>query len=177
MNARKRILKAIAAVMGSVVLSACYAPSGADVGMQAAGSHAVSLPANNMREGQSLAAQEVGRALNAERTARGISPVVHSAALSRAAERHARDMVDSGVFSHSGSDGSTPRSRVRASGFGACLYAENIAWGQATVTDAMRGWMASPGHRANNLRRAVTHYGAAHAGERNYWVVVFANQC
>ncbi len=167
-----QVMKAFAVGFGMLGLSACNTSSGSVVSMQAAGAQVPGRITQHNR-----AAQEVGQSLNAIRAAHGVPPVVHSAALSAAAERHARDMARSGVFSHTGSDGSTPRSRVRASGFGACLYAENIAWGQATVEDAMRGWMASQGHRENNLRRAVTHYGAARAGERDYWVLVFANQC
>jgi uncharacterized protein YkwD len=42
------------------------------------------------------------------------------------------------------------------------IYGENLAWGmgeRATAQGIVRGWMASPGHRANLLRPGWTRIG------------------
>ncbi|PTX54125.1 uncharacterized protein YkwD [Litoreibacter ponti] len=115
---------------------------------------------------------ELGALLNAERTARGLPPLARDARLVAAAQAHATDMARTGRFSHTGSGGSQVSDRVQAQGFGYCYVAENIAQGQPSAAAAMASWMASPGHRRNNLSREARAFGAAR-GPGNHWVLVF----
>jgi uncharacterized protein YkwD len=62
-----------------------------------------------------------------------------------------------------------------ASGYQACVVAENIARGQGDIRSVMADWMTSPGHRANILNPQVTQYGFAGAG--SVWVLVVARPC
>ncbi|MDK1472166.1 CAP domain-containing protein [Streptomyces sp. 549] len=98
----------------------------------------------------SVAAQ-VLRLANSERAKAGCEPLKSEARLTSAAQKHTDLMARSGVLSHTGSDGSTLSSRVKAAGYPFSAVGENIARGQRTPEQVMDGWMRSPGHRANIL--------------------------
>jgi len=109
--------------------------------------------------------------INTVRAAEGRAPLAVSAALGRAALAHARDLARSGRFGHTGRDGSSVQDRVRREGYRHCFVAENIAKGQATPEDALRGWMASPAHRRNLLDPRAEAFGMARGAGR-VWVLV-----
>ncbi len=53
---------------------------------------------------------------------------------------------------------------------------ENIAKGQRTPAEVMKGWMNSPGHRANILSSSYTEIGVGYVTDSNgtaYWVQHF----
>lgn len=116
---------------------------------------------------------DVGSLLNVARAQNGLPALSPSPQLTAAAQAHVQDMVGKGFFSHIGSDNSRPSQRVRAQGYSFCYVAENIAQGQKTPAEVMTTWMASSGHRANNLSNEVTQYGTAR-GAGDLWVLVFA---
>ncbi|HLM09498.1 MAG TPA: CAP domain-containing protein [Thermoleophilaceae bacterium] len=106
--------------------------------------------------------------LNAERARRGLRSLRLDRRLSRAARRHATDMVGKGYFSHDSLDGSTFLERIRRTGYlddtRAWRAGENIAWGsgsRSTPRAIARAWMDSPGHRANILSRSFRDIGIA----------------
>jgi uncharacterized protein YkwD len=78
-----------------------------------------------------------------------------------AATRHSTDMVTKRFFSHTGSDGSSPGTRITRAGYAWRTYGENIAAGQRTVQAVVDGWMKSPGHCANIMNRTYRHVGLA----------------
>lgn len=95
--------------------------------------------------------------LNRERVRRHLAPLRRDRRLAIAARSHSRAMVARGVFSHDGPFGDVV-ARLRRAGYirggGGWAVGENIAWGGgplATPASIMRGWMGSPGHRANML--------------------------
>jgi len=117
--------------------------------------------------------------VNATRAQNGLPPLATSAHLNRAAAAHAADMARHDYYSHVSRNGANIRDRVQATGYGSCLRAENIAWGQPSAEVVTRLWINSPGHRANILNRKATHIGFA--GSRNpdgrydpLWVMVIA---
>lgn len=69
--------------------------------------------------------------------------------LEQAALRHSTDMATNDFFDHTGSDGSTMKERITATGYDWSVVAENIAAGHATVADVVAAWMGSPDHCAN----------------------------
>jgi uncharacterized protein YkwD len=87
---------------------------------------------------------------NAQRAAHGCAALRSDAKIAYAARVQSNYMARTGVFSHTGSGGSTFATRIRAQGYTAPL-AENIAWGYPTAAGVVSAWMASPGHRANIL--------------------------
>ncbi|CAN7292095.1 CAP domain-containing protein [Aminobacter sp. LjRoot7] len=100
--------------------------------------------------------------INAERAKVGAQPLAFDNDLSEAAENHDKWMLAADVFSHTGSGGSSPTTRMKAAGYtlsGSWATGENIAW---ATTRAPTGYvdevkllhtnlMNSSGHRANIL--------------------------
>ncbi len=120
------------------------------------------------------AAQDMGGAAqgqtNALRANAGLEPLSVSAALTRAAGGHARDMAQNDFFSHTGSDGSGIGDRARAAGYGFCFIAENIAQGQSSLDAVMTGWMNSTGHRINILSEGAREFALVREGDT--WVMM-----
>ena len=100
--------------------------------------------------------------INAERAKVGAQPLAFDNDLSEAAEGHDQWMLATDTFSHTGSGGSSPTTRMKAAGYtlsGSWATGENIAW---ATTRAPTGYvdevkllhtnlMNSSGHRANIL--------------------------
>lgn len=114
--------------------------------------------------------------INAERSANGRSVLTYDRRLEKAAQMHASDMANRGFFSHTGSDGSDVRHRLKRAGYKYCVAAENIAWGQKSRAGVMNGWMNSKGHRKNILNHKVKSVGLAEASG-GHWVMVLAAPC
>lgn len=113
----------------------------------------------------------VHAAINRHRQSRGCAPLVWSESGARAAQRHSEDMVRRRYFSHTSPDGTQPWDRMRAQGLGFSRAAENIAMNGGGPQEVVRGWIGSPGHRANIENCALTHTGVGVAGD--YWTQVF----
>jgi len=89
--------------------------------------------------------------VNAHRRAAGLRPLHAVDSLTRAAQRHARDMVRRGYFAHQRAGGPGLMARARAAGFRGSRVGEAIAWGcgtLATPATTVGNWLASPPHRA-----------------------------
>ncbi len=104
--------------------------------------------------------------LNQERAKRGLRKVKFNGRLSKAAARHARDMVRRHYFSHYSPSGSSFIHRIKRAGYlkrvRSWSAGENIAWGsggRATPGAIVRAWMNSPGHKANILNRRFREIG------------------
>jgi uncharacterized protein YkwD len=113
---------------------------------------------------------------NAERAAEGLAPLTVDALLTTAAQAHSDDMVARAFYSHTSPDGSQPWDRAAAAGSERRTIGENIACGQRSPAEVVRGWMNSPGHRANILKPDFTHIGIGLAGggtAGTYWTQLF----
>lgn len=104
-------------------------------------------------------------AVNEARAAHGLAPVTVSTALARAAASHTRDMLDRQYFDHASGPGGESFSRrvlhFFRPGSGGRL-GELLAWGTGTRGGAeatVRGWLASPPHRALLLSPTFTLIG------------------
>jgi uncharacterized protein YkwD len=109
--------------------------------------------------------------VNTIRAESGLSALSVNRELTQAAAAHARDLAETGAFSHTGSNGSSVGDRVRRQGYGFCFVAENIAKGQGSLEQVLNGWMASPGHRRNVLASQAREFGLVR-GPGNLWVMV-----
>ncbi|MGB3136665.1 MAG: CAP domain-containing protein [Nodosilinea sp.] len=120
-------------------------------------------------------AQELLQLVNAERRRVNAPPLTLSDKLLTAAQRHAQDMATSRRMSHTGSNGSSMRSRIDATEYSWSTIGENVAVGQPTAAAVMSAWMSSPGHRQNILNPAFTELGIGYASAqgRIYWAQVF----
>ena len=100
--------------------------------------------------------------VNEARAARGLPRLRPHRALTRAAGRHARDMVRRGFFEHRSPGGSTPYSRARRAGYRGASVGETIAFAvgpKATPAGTVRDWLRSGAHR-----RVLFGPGLRHAG-------------
>lgn len=107
-------------------------------------------------------AQHCGRSLMP-----AVAPLQLNPLLSDAALVHAQDMLRFDYFDHTGHDGSSPAARVAATGYRYRIVGENLAAGPETPQEAVRGWMASPGHCQNIMDDRFTELGVAFAANRN----------
>ena len=121
-------------------------------------------------------AEELLRLVNVERRRVNARPLALSPQLTAAAQRHSQDMATSRRMSHTGSDGSTMRSRIDDTQYRWSTIGENVAMGQPNAAAVMSAWMNSPGHRQNILNPAFTELGIGYAtgAGRPYWTQVFA---
>ena len=100
--------------------------------------------------------------LNSFRRAHGLKPLHQSAAMQAMAARHARSMAARHSMDHDGFFSQRGPHGARA---------ENVAWGCASESCAIKAWEDSWGHRANMLLSDVRSYGLASAGggRNRYW--------
>lgn len=77
--------------------------------------------------------------VNAERGSLGRAPLSPEARLWQSTEGHALWMSTTGVFSHTGSGGSTPGQRAQAAGYRFIALGETLAQGQPTPEEVIRG--------------------------------------
>lgn len=102
-------------------------------------------------------------------------------ALSQAAQSHAEDMARNDFFKHVSLDGRTFVDRISATSYRGDPAAENIASGQQTARQAVRGWMNSPPHCRNIMARSFDAIGLGFAFREDlrystpvtYWVQDF----
>lgn len=145
----------------------------------AAGSDRASVPVARAAGSVRSAERLIRQCANRERARAGLSPLVASPALGRAARLHARNMARWRFFDHDDPLGRDPSARLALfdttgvfAGAG-----ENIAGGYRSVAATCDGWMRSPGHR-DNILGDYTHVGGGYArggGFGRYYVQVFAS--
>lgn len=114
--------------------------------------------------------------VNAERARLGLRALAVDAKLSQVARLKSEDMRDKRYFAHQSPTYGSPFEMMRQFGITYRTAGENIAAGQRTPEEAMRGWMNSSGHRANILNSSFTHIGVGHAvggSYGNYWTQMF----
>lgn len=105
--------------------------------------------------------------INAERRERGLKPLRQNNRLAMAGKRHVRDMVRARYFAHDSRSGREFHERILRTGYARgrrATLGENLAWGTGSSASPRRivdGWMKSPGHRANILRRQFREIGIA----------------
>ncbi|MEV4671313.1 CAP domain-containing protein [Actinomadura sp. NPDC049382] len=99
---------------------------------------------------------------NAERAKEGCRPLRVDQRLVTAARKHSADMAANGYFDHTSRNGDSPWKRMEDAGY-TSPGAENIAKGYPTAAAVVKGWMNSPGHRANILNCGLRAIGVGRA--------------
>ena len=113
--------------------------------------------------------------VNKERTKRKLPPLSLSSRLNTAAQNHSNWMARTPKFSHDGWV-----ERVKASGYPAGIWGQNIALGQVTADLAMYAWMNSAGHKSNILSAKFKRLGVGctrrgTTGNGYYWTQNFGS--
>ncbi len=158
------------------VLTAVFLPGAIASGTIFSGAIAQTSATTTVAQASPTVAQELLQLVNAERQRVNAPPLVLNDRLTAAAQRHSQDMATSRRMSHTGSDGSTMRSRIDATQYSWSTIGENVALGQPSAAAVMTAWMSSPGHRQNILNPAFTELGIGYAtgAGRPYWTQAFA---
>lgn len=88
---------------------------------------------------------------NQERTAHGLPHLSSNSLLIQAAQAKAEHMIANNYWAHVAPDGTTPWYFFEQAGYNYINAGENLAYGFLTSSGAVKGWMDSPGHKANIL--------------------------
>jgi uncharacterized protein YkwD len=132
----------------------------------AAGAGAASKPVRTLAAADRLESAVLVE-LNKIRRQHGLAPVRLSRPLSTAADAHSRAMGTFGFFDHNSRDGSEFWKRVERfyspEGYRSWSVGENLLWssGRLSAPEALKLWMASPGHRKNILTARWREIGLA----------------
>ncbi len=126
--------------------------------------------------GASLEESNMLSLVNQKRAAVNCPAVARDPNLTVAAYRHATDMRDNNQRQHTGTDGSTPQSRIAEAGFKpASATGEIMYWsdGASDYKAAVAWWMQSPPHKAIIENCAFTHvgFGVFYPGGTKYYAV------
>lgn len=117
--------------------------------------------------------QQVLTLTNAERQKAGLKPLQMDDKLMQTARAKSADMASKNYFSHTSPTYGSPFDQMKANGITYRAAAENIAMGQRSAEEVVKGWMASPGHRQNILTPGFTHIGIGYDAKGNYWTQQF----
>ena len=122
--------------------------------------------------------------VNQARLDEGLAPYAFSTLLSTAAQRHADDLATNQIWSHTGSDGSTPKQRIAEAGYAAWAWnsedliaSENFWTGYGTIQDAMTFFLGDSSHSGNIFSTTYREIGIGVATDvdgRNYYVLDFS---
>ena len=120
-------------------------------------------------------------AINAYRVKNGLVAYTVNELLTKAATAHANDMACNKLFVHTGSNGSTPASRVAASGYEAASVTEDIHGSYPPISgqDTVEWWkndQTDVSHNLNLLSSTYTEIGVGYSFYNNYgyYVLVLA---
>ncbi|MGW1506284.1 CAP domain-containing protein [Streptomyces mirabilis] len=115
---------------------------------------------------------EVLQLVNAEREKANCPALHENAQLTHAAKVFADDAAKNNLTDHTGSDGSTPQTRIKEAGYNAGPSAENMSWGDTSAKQVVDGWMGSAGHKGNIVNCSFKDTGVAVSGK--YTIQLFA---
>jgi uncharacterized protein YkwD len=110
-----------------------------------------------------------------------VPPVVANPTLTAVAEAYAQRLGEDRFFDHTSPSGDGPGERMTAAGYRWRTFGENLAAGYRSVSDAMAGWLSSPGHCRNIMGAGFTEIGPGYANVSGspygtYWVTVFGRR-
>lgn len=123
-----------------------------------------------------LIEKQVITMVNVERAKANLAPLKYNWQLSGVARYKSQDMIDKNYFSHQSPTYGSPFNMRKNFGIKYMAAGENIAYGQRTATEVMKGWMNSPGHRANILSKNYSEIGVGLAKKSDgtcYWTQQF----
>ncbi len=146
---------------GPLVLTKEPSPS-PNTSAQASSSPIASTTPDVPNSDGSLNEQFIITLTNVERSQAGLSPLSFNKSLSMMAEFKSEDMIAKQYFAHVAPDGTDVALLAARANYAYLNLGENLAMGDfASSADVVRGWMNSPGHRANILSKNFTEIGVS----------------
>ena len=124
-------------------------------------------------------AKETVHLVNIERAKSGLPALKLDAPLSQIATLKADDMMENNYFDHVSPTYGQPWDMANKFGYTYTSFGENIAYGHRSPQEVVKGWMDSPGHKANILTKDFTNIGAGISKDANgriYWVHMFSSK-
>lgn len=103
-------------------------------------------------------ARDLFELVNSERVQAGLPSLEWSSELASSASAHSEDMRERGFVGHVSPRNGGPKERVTSAGIQFAALQENVARAPS-VSDAHRGFLESPGHRASVMNEQATHLG------------------
>jgi hypothetical protein len=123
---------------------------------------------------QSDPAAEMLARINAVRIAQKLPPYAYSEKLAGAAQAHSKDMAASGKVDRAGTDGSSPKSRILAAGYGQWTIGPIVDEAIYGGTDGLQGafdwWMNAPTDKGRLLSTRFREVGIGAATSSNGWI-------
>lgn len=111
---------------------------------------------------------ELVRLTNIERVNTGAGQLTENALLNKAASDKCNDMVAKNYWEHNSPDGNKPWVFITNVGYSYARAGENLAYGYASASNTVSGWMGSPSHKQNLLNPNFTQVGFGVCIGENY---------
>lgn len=137
----------------------------------------VSLIMARVIQAQGDSATTVINTINSLRAQRGLAALQTHPSLMWIAQQHSEYQASIGTWTHTGPDGSSPRDRAAAAGFGDGAYvyiSENVAfWQNGTIMQVINGPWNDPEHHHTMYNPNAKYIGAgvAYAGDLVFYTV------
>lgn len=125
-------------------------------------------PGSTLAYATEMSAGGLLSATNSHRANSGKAALALNQKLINAAQAKANDMIARNYWSHTTPDGQQPWVFIDNTGYKYSKAGENLAYGFATSSDAVTGWMNSPAHKDNMLDGTFTEVGFGYANGSNY---------
>ena len=127
----------------------------------------------------SVSGGSAAAAISSYRRSNGLSSVTVDSRLTAIAARHSQAMAKADKMSHRVRGEPAFSKRLAAGGYNAAIAVENVGAGQRNFNEVFDMWKASPGHKANLLKKGVTQMGIAvsfngNSKYGNFWTLVMA---
>ena len=138
------------------------------------------LAAPQPTQAQAGTAWEVLAEINAYRAANGLPPLVENQYLNISSQNHVNWMAETGIYSHTGIDGSTSTERAIAAGYGggsSVRVTENWARGPGMTASEVvyQSWATSDIHNSQMLSTSYNEFGAGVALDGDGMTVYVVN--
>jgi uncharacterized protein YkwD len=137
-------------------------------------------PPDTEAQSPSIAQMEIAtiNRINAIRKEHGLEPLKTNPALVKVARDYSRRMCQENFFSHYDPAGKSAMNRVQSAGVSFQIVGENLAKSynaRNPIQTSVEGWMQSPGHRKNILRKEYTETGLGiwKQGKNYYFTQLF----
>ncbi|UOR10941.1 CAP domain-containing protein [Halobacillus amylolyticus] len=117
--------------------------------------------------------EQVVQLTNQARKKEGLEPLEINGELVKVAQAKSRDMAKKDYFSHTSPTYGSPFQMLKQFGIEYKTAAENIAVGQQTPDEVVKGWLESPSHRKNIMKESVTEIGVGYTEDGQYWTQLF----